>query len=257
MWRLGFRIMQPMSVLTADRAKIFWNVHKVKYTLVPVACTSIYYLFHHNSFSALETDNDNFENLYDEVKRSTVIETAKYIIRFLELGIIFTPTVLCLPLYLFDTTRDFWINIFLNAIKRAGIVWIKSFQYLSHRRDVIGADVAAKFEVLRENAPQHGFEATVETIQRVYGKSVWDMFEDFNPVPIASGSVSNIYKAKLHGKTVAVKVRHPDVGKNLCRDIDLMFKISRFLSHFSKFFEIPITEDSLKKILSEQLLFLK
>jgi predicted unusual protein kinase regulating ubiquinone biosynthesis (AarF/ABC1/UbiB family) len=52
-------------------------------------------------------------------------------------------------------------------------------------------------------------------------------------------------------------VRHPDVGKNLCRDIDLMFKFSRFLSRFSKFFEIPITEHSIKRILSDQLLFLK
>jgi hypothetical protein len=36
-----------------------------------------------------------------------------------------------------------------------------------------------------------------------------------------------------------------------------MFKFSRFLSHFSKFFEIPITDHSLKRILSDQLLFLK
>ena len=62
------------------------------------------------------------------------------------------------------------------------------------------------------------------------------MFEEFDPVPIASGSVSQVYQAKFEGHNVAVKVRHPDVGKNLSRDIDLMFKFSRFLSFFSKFF---------------------
>jgi predicted unusual protein kinase regulating ubiquinone biosynthesis (AarF/ABC1/UbiB family) len=76
-------------------------------------------------------------------------------------------------------------------------------------------------------------------------------------VPIASGSVSQVYKAKLHGKKVAVKVRHPEVGINLSRDIDLLFSFSRFLSFFSKFFEIPVTHESLKRILSEQLSFLK
>lgn len=69
----------------------------------------------------------------------------KYVFRFIELGIIFAPTVICLPLYLFKFTRDWWISIFLSAIQRAGPVWIKTFQYLSHRRDVIGKEMAAKF----------------------------------------------------------------------------------------------------------------
>lgn len=62
------------------------------------------------------------------------------------------------------------------------------------------------------------------------------MFEEFDPVPIASGSVSQVYSAKMNGKKVAVKVRHPNVGQNIRRDIDLMFGFSRFLSFFSKFF---------------------
>lgn len=67
------------------------------------------------------------------------------------------------------------------------------------------------------------------------------MFDEFDPTPIASGSVSQVYSAKLNGKKVAVKVRHPEVGHNLSRDIDLMFAFSGFLSLFSKFFEIPVT----------------
>ena len=38
------------------------------------------------------------------------------------------------------------------------------------------------------------------------------MFEQFDPVPIASGSVSQVYNARFNGKKVAVKVRHPKVG---------------------------------------------
>jgi predicted unusual protein kinase regulating ubiquinone biosynthesis (AarF/ABC1/UbiB family) len=88
-------------------------------------------------------------------------------------------------------------------------VWIKAFQYLSHRRDIIGEDMAGKFSVLRENSPQHKFEDTQKTIKRVYGKEIGEMFEEFDTTPIASGSVSQVYKAKLNGKVVAVKVRHP------------------------------------------------
>lgn len=139
MWRLAFRILQPISILTADKSKVFWNFHAFKYTLVPIACTSIYYFLHHNQHCfPLDDDNTECEFLLGPQKKSGIYETVKYIARFIELGIIFTPSLICLPLYLFESTRGWWLNIFLNAVQKAGIVWIKAFQYLSHRRDVIG-----------------------------------------------------------------------------------------------------------------------
>lgn len=76
------------------------------------------------------------------------------------------------------------------------------------------------------------------------------MFDEFQYESIASGSVSQVYKANFKGKTVAVKVRHPSAGKNLEIDIDLLFIFSKIFSVFSKKFEIPILRDSLKVILS-------
>jgi predicted unusual protein kinase regulating ubiquinone biosynthesis (AarF/ABC1/UbiB family) len=49
------------------------------------------------------------------------------------------------------------MDLFVKSVERAGVVWIKSFQYMSHRRDIIGSDMADKFVHLRENAPQHSF----------------------------------------------------------------------------------------------------
>lgn len=58
--------------------------------------------------------------------------------RFLHLMFIFAPVVILSPLFLFSATEDIWLNVLVNAIERAGVVWIKTFQYLSHRRDIIG-----------------------------------------------------------------------------------------------------------------------
>lgn len=58
---------------------------------------------------------------------------------------------------MFKKTEEYWYDIFVSAVERAGVVWIKAFQYLSHRRDVIGPMMAEKFIHLRENAPQHSF----------------------------------------------------------------------------------------------------
>lgn len=48
------------------------------------------------------------------------------------------PPILLLPLKFFKTTEKIWLNMFVKSVENAGVVWIKAFQYLSHRRDVIG-----------------------------------------------------------------------------------------------------------------------
>ena len=79
--------------------------------------------------------------------------------------------------------------------------------------------------------------------------------DNFDPQPIGTGSVGQVYQAVYEGKKVAVKVRHPRVEKNIERDIDMIFLISRVLCKVSNFFEIPVTSDSMKKVLINQLDF--
>lgn len=45
--------------------------------------------------------------------------------------------------------RRLWMRVFAWSIERAGVVWIKLFQYLSHRGDVIGDELADMFVYLR------------------------------------------------------------------------------------------------------------
>lgn len=175
--------------------------------------------------------------------------------RFFHLLFIFSPVLLTLPLKFFDSTKDIWYNLFVDCVARAGVVWIKAFQYLSHRRDMIGEDMANKFVRLRENAPTHSFEKTNENFRKEFGKNIEEVFDSFEREPIASGSVSQVYQAVYKGQKVAVKVRHPGVEKNIERDLNLLFSFSHFFSLFSKRFEIPVGESSLKKTLIDQIDF--
>lgn len=54
---------------------------------------------------------------------------------------------------------------------------------------------------------------------------------------------------------MAVKVRHPEVDKYIQRDVNILFGISKFLSIFSKSFEIPVDSKSMKKTLIDQIDF--
>lgn len=177
------------------------------------------------------------------------------LLRFLQLVAIFSPSVLLLPLCLFEKTQDIWFTLFVRTIEWAGVVWIKSFQYLSHRRDIIGEKMAMRFMHLREQAPGHSLEDTVRSIRDEFGKNIDDIFEKFDPRPIASGSISQIYEAQYKGERVAVKVRHPNIGPNIARDIDILFGVSGLLSYLWSGFEFPITKSALKKTLTNQLDF--
>lgn len=52
------------------------------------------------------------------------------------------------------------------------MVFIKAFQYLGHRRDIIGPDLAEKVEHLRENSPVHSLKDTKENFRKAYGKNI-------------------------------------------------------------------------------------
>ena len=54
---------------------------------------------------------------------------------------------------------------------------------------------------------------------------------------------------------MAVKVRHPNVSKNIERDVNILFGVSNFLAHISSVFEFPITKSTLIKTLTDQLDF--
>lgn len=64
------------------------------------------------------------------------------------------------------------MDLFVKSVERAGVVWIKAFQYMSHRRDMIGPEMAEKFVHLRENAPQHSFAETKKNFEKLYGKKI-------------------------------------------------------------------------------------
>lgn len=49
-------------------------------------------------------------------------------------------------------------------------------------------------------APAHGLKFTRHAIQRAFDASVEDLFEEFDAVPVASGSIGQVYRAMLSDK---------------------------------------------------------
>jgi predicted unusual protein kinase regulating ubiquinone biosynthesis (AarF/ABC1/UbiB family) len=91
-------------------------------------------------------------------------------------------------------------------------------------------DFQAKLAELRDAAPKVSFKDMKKVIEREYGEKVEDVFESFDPVPIAAASIGQVYKAHLDdGRCVAVKVQYPGVASAVRADMQNLGVILRLM----------------------------
>src|SRR5690242_18856974 len=87
-----------------------------------------------------------------------------------------------------------------------------------------------KLAALRDAAPKVSFKDMKKVIEQEYGESVDDVFQSFDPVPIAAASIGQVYKARLHdGRDVAVKVQYPGVAAAVRADMQNLGLILRLM----------------------------
>src|SRR5436305_8027754 len=88
----------------------------------------------------------------------------------------------------------------------------------------------AKLAELRDAAPKVSFKDMKKVIEQEYGEKIEDVFETFDPVPIAAASIGQVYRARLDdGRDVAVKVQYPGVATAVRADMQNLGMILRLM----------------------------
>ena len=123
-----------------------------------------------------------------------------------------------------------------KTLEKLGPTFIKLGQILSVRPDLLPKEYIKELGSLQDEVPQFPFEKAEKTIEKELRKPINKLFKDFNKEPIASASISQVYKAKLpNNKIVAVKVQRPDVKETMKTDIEIMTYVAKLLEkHFKK-----------------------
>lgn len=118
------------------------------------------------------------------------------------------------------------------ALEKLGPVWVKFGQMLSTRRDLFSAQMADELALLQDSVPPFdGIEAKHQ-IESALGGSIATWFEAFDPIPLASASVSQVHTATLvreQGvikKSVVIKVIRPDILPVITADMKLMRRLA-------------------------------
>lgn len=165
---------------------------------------------------------------HDEV---TAPSTKSIILRLIYLIWIFLPTFLTsFFAYASSAFRDIiWYRLLTNSMANSGAAFIKWGQWASTRPDVFPEKLCFVLSTLQANAPVHSYTYTKYLIEKELKTPINDVFTEFDVEPIASGSIAQVYKAKLNNEDVAVKVRHPNVKENIELDFIIMKVVATYI----------------------------
>ncbi|HVT29191.1 MAG TPA: AarF/UbiB family protein, partial [Lacipirellulaceae bacterium] len=109
------------------------------------------------------------------------------------------------------------------AIEELGPTFIKFGQILSTRPDQIGMPLAQELQKLQTSVACDGPEVVRQTIEAELGKPTEELYADFDTTPIASASIGQAHRARLHeGDDVVVKVQHAGIRRRMEVDLDIL-----------------------------------
>lgn len=186
----------------------------------------------------------------------TILEQLKWkfklFMRAVTLIALFMPCILGSPIYLLSP--DKWFSLFAYCVEAAGPVFIKLAQYVSQRGDLFSKALSDKFQHLREHCKVHTMDETNVLFKESFNKELSEVFDTFEEIPMASGSIGQVYRASIDGEDFVVKVRHPGVKEMIDKDLSILFGASEMISKvpYLRRFEFPATVDEFKKVLYEQ-----
>lgn len=120
-----------------------------------------------------------------------------------------------------------------EVCEELGPTFIKLGQILSTRPDIVPGEVAHELQRLQDSVPPFDSAEATAIITESLGRPLDACFSQFEPTPIASASIGQVYRATLtDGTSVVVKVRRPNIENVIRLDTQLLKWIAESLEDF-------------------------
>ena len=109
-----------------------------------------------------------------------------------------------------------------------GPTFIKIGQSLSTRADILPPEYIQAFAQLQDQVPPFDSATAIAVIERELNGSIQTIFQQFNPIPIASASLGQVHYAVLPtGEAVVIKVQRPGLESVLNLDFEVLHQTLR------------------------------
>lgn len=200
-------------------------------------------LFQKIDIFTLKCDFEQKKTIISELKRSAeaawgfACKSLSLTLRTSHLTILFGPILfLGVPLYFCGVLSPKYLVKWIRwSLSRAGATFIKLGQWAATRPDVLPVLFCDELSKLHANAPCHGMKWNEKVVQTAFCRPLSDIFDEFDHVPIGSGTIAQVHRAKLKKSKresghVAVKITHPQIEKVIADDL-LLLKVVSKLAH--------------------------
>lgn len=119
----------------------------------------------------------------------------------------------------------------LDAAAALGGTLIKAAQFASSRPDLLPAPYIESLSELQDRVPPQPWPVIEGAVEREIGCPVGEVFEEFDPEPVASASIAQVHRARLaDGRQVAVKIQYPGIAQLMEADLAALEGIFRAIS---------------------------
>ena len=147
----------------------------------------------------------------------------------------------------------------LNLCRQNGGVYIKVGQHLANLDYLIPQEYIDVLSSLFDSAPQSDYEQVCKVIQEDLNTDIDKLFDNFNPVPLASASLGQVHVAydKVTGRKLAVKVQHYGLRETSAGDIFAVSTVVRFVDSIFEDFTFGWIADEIAPHLPKELDFIR
>eukprot|EP00181_Compsopogon_caeruleus_P005708 CAMPEP_0184678904 /NCGR_PEP_ID=MMETSP0312-20130426/1708_1 /TAXON_ID=31354 /ORGANISM="Compsopogon coeruleus, Strain SAG 36.94" /LENGTH=331 /DNA_ID=CAMNT_0027128003 /DNA_START=778 /DNA_END=1774 /DNA_ORIENTATION=+ len=147
----------------------------------------------------------------------------------------------------------------LELCNRQGGLYLKMGQHVASMRQGVPTEYTSVLVALQDRCGQDPIEAVERVWRQEFGTDLSEVFAEFDKVPIASASLAQVHRAKLRdtGETVAVKVQHPDLERNVPIDIVTVRRLLHVLARSFTDFDLQWIADEFERNIGQELDFCK
>ncbi len=134
------------------------------------------------------------------------------------------------------------------ACEELGPIFVKLGQILSTRYDILSNENCAELQKLLDEVNPLPFETIETIIKKDFGKDYAKIFKNFQKVPLASASISQVHRATLaDGKKVAVKIKRPGIQDTIESDIAILKQVISI----GELFSAPLRHLDVRQIIDQ------
>ena len=113
------------------------------------------------------------------------------------------------------------------ALEELGPTFVKLGQVMATRVDLFPQTWIAELEKLHSEVPPVAFEALAPDLERVLGRSPFEVFRDLETRAYGSASIAQVHRAKLQdGTPVVLKIRRPGIRAKVDADLRILFHVA-------------------------------